>query len=374
MSESVIREMTRLAERHGALNLSQGLPDFDTPAEIEAAAIKAIRRGHNQYSFTWGSPNLRRCISEKAMSFNGIESDPDRNVTVTCGSTEAMTAAVLALSEGGDEVAFFEPAYENYVPSAILAGATPVPVQLGDGFHLDEEALRSAVGPRTKILIVNTPHNPSGAVFGRAELKAVADVCEEHNIIAITDEIYEHIIYDGRSHLSLATIGDMARRTVTISGMSKTYAATGWRVGYAIAEASLTEAIRKVHDYMTVCAPAPFQEAAAFAMKLPDSYYEGLASTYQDKRDFMVKRLRDMGFEFSVPEGSYYILADFSALSKQNDTTFATSMIADGGVASVPGSSFYLDGRKGRKRVRFSYCKKDSTLKSAVARLERWLA
>ena len=365
--------MTRLAEQHDAVNLSQGLPDFDTPSAIEAAAIRAIKGGHNQYSFTWGSPALRRGISEKAREFNGIESDPDRNVTVTCGSTEAMTASVLALAEQGDEVAFFEPAYENYVPSTILSGAAPKPIQLGPGFRLDEEALKAGLSKKTKLLIVNTPHNPSGAVLGEEELKTIADLCEDFNITAVTDEIYEHILYDGRRHVSLATLGNMADRTVTISGISKTYAATGWRVGYAIAEEALTSAVRKVHDYLTVCAPAPFQEAAAFALKQPQLYYDKLAKTYQKKRDFMAECLRDLGFSFSTPQGAYYILADFGGLSRLDDTHFASAMVTEGKVAAVPGSSFYLDGRRGRGQVRFSYCKKDSTLHDAARRLSVWV-
>ncbi len=372
LSESVIREMTRLADRHGALNLAQGFPDFPAPPAIKAAAVKAIDDDYNQYAVTWGSPNLRRAICEKAEWFNHISAEPERNVTVTCGSTEAMMATVMALADLGDEVIMFEPAYENYGPSTILAGATPKPVPFGLGFRLDEEALKAAVTSRTKLVIVNTPHNPSGKVLSRAELKTIADVCEDSGAVAVTDEIYEHILYDGREHVSLATLGDMADRTVTISGISKTYTATGWRVGYTIAEASLTNAIRKVHDYMTVCAPAPFQEAAAFALRLPKSFYVDLAKFYQKKRDFMVKSLREIGFEFFTPEGSYYILADFSHLSRQTDTKFATSMTVDCGVAVVPGSSFYADGRKGRAQVRFSYSKKDSTLRKAAAKMRAY--
>ena len=372
LSESVIREMTRLADRHGALNLAQGFPDFPAPPKIKAAAVKAIQEDYNQYAVTWGSPNLRGAISEKAKWFNGILSDPERNVTVTCGSTEAMMASVMALADTGDEVIIFEPAYENYAPSTILAGATPRPVPMGPDFRLDEESLKAAFNHRTKLVIVNTPHNPSGKVLGRGELKTIADLCEDHDSIAITDEIYEHILYDGRKHLSLATLGEMADRTVTISGISKTYTATGWRVGYTIAEATLTNAIRKVHDYMTVCAPAPLQEAAAFALRLPRSFYASLAKSYQRKRDFMVKHLGEIGFEFFTPEGSYYILADFGRLSRLDDTKFATSMTTDCGVAVVPGSSFYSDGNKGSTQVRFSYSKKDPTLREAVGKMRTY--
>jgi L-glutamine---4-(methylsulfanyl)-2-oxobutanoate aminotransferase len=374
LSESVIREMTRLADRHGALNLAQGFPDFPAPAWIKAAAVRAIKADYNQYAVTWGSPRLRKAISEKAAWFNGIRSDPDKNVIVTCGSTEALMASVMALADSGDEVIMLEPAYENYGPSTVLAGATPRPVPLGPDFALDEERLKAAFNSKTRLILVNTPHNPSGRVFGKPELKAIADLCEDYGVVAITDEIYEHILYDGRKHLSLATLGEMAERTVTISGISKTYTATGWRVGYAIADEPLMGAIRKVHDYMTVCAPAPFQEASASALRAPPSFYQALAKSYQKKRDYMVKSLKDIGFRFFIPEGSYYILADFSALSRADDSKFAAAMAVDCGVAVVPGSSFYSDRRAGRDEVRFSYSKKDSTLGAAVAKMESYFA
>lgn len=372
LSESVIREMTRLAEKHGALNLAQGFPDFSTPAPIKSAAVKAIESEYNQYTSTWGLPNLRKAISEKAGWFNGIKSDPDKNVTVACGSTEAMTATVMALAEAGDEVLMFEPSYENYIPATVFAGATPRPVKLQDDYSLDEEALKSSFSMKTKLVIVNTPHNPSGKVLTRSELKAVADLCKDYDAVAVTDEIYEHILYDGRKHVSLATLDGMADRTVTVSGVSKTYTATGWRVGYTIAEASLTNAIRKVHDYLTVCAPAPLQEASAFALRLPPKFYADLAKDYQKKRDLIVKGLRDIGFEFVTPEGSYYIFADFGALSKKDDREFSYEMTADCGVAVVPGSSFFLEGKKGRGRVRFSYSKKLSTLDSAISKMKSY--
>ncbi len=372
LSESVIREMTRLADLHGAINLAQGFADFPAPASVKAAAIQAIRDDYNQYAVTWGSPRLREAIAEKAEWFNGIHADPARNVTVTCGSTEAMMASVMALSEEGDEVVIFEPAYENYIPSAVLAGARARPVSLGPDFALDEEALKKAFNEKTKLVIVNTPHNPSGKVFARRELKTIADLCEDSGAVAITDEIYEHILYDGREHISLATLGDMASRTVTISGISKTYTATGWRVGYTIAEENLTNAIRKVHDYMTVCAPAPLQEASAFALRLPRSFYADLAASYQRKRDMISKGLSEIGFEFFRPEGSYYILADFSPLSKLADVDFARTMTADCGVAVVPGSGFFADPRDGRKFVRFSYSKRDSTLTKALAKMRSY--
>ena len=372
LSESVIREMTRMADKYGALNLAQGFPDFPAPAAIKEAAVKAIEEDYNQYAVTWGSPNLRDAICEKAAWFNGIKADPVKNVTVTCGSTEAMMATVMALAEPGDEVVMFEPAYENYRPSTILAGAKPVPVPLGPNFEIEEESLKRAISSKTKLVIVNTPHNPSGRVATDRELELVADLCSDYGAIAVTDEIYEHIIYDGRHHRSLATVGDMADQTVTISGMSKTYTVTGWRIGYTIAESSLTDAIRKVHDYMTVCAPAPFQEAAAFSLRLPKTFYADLAVSYQKKRDFIVAGLKEIGFEFYSPEGAYYILADFRRLSRSSDTQFSKEMTQVCKVAVVPGSSFYSDGKKGKDKVRFSYSKKDSTLRKAVAQMKKY--
>ncbi len=370
LSESLIREMTRLANAHGAINLAQGFPDFAAPRAVKEAALAAIRGDFNQYSVTWGSPKLRKAIAEKAAWFNGIQADQDKDITVTCGSTEAMMATVMALADRGDEVVILEPAYENYAPSAILAGAKPRPLALGDGFAIDEEALKGAFNRRTKLILVNTPHNPTGKVFRKEDLRVIADLCEDFGAVAVTDEIYEHILYDGREHVSIATLGDMSGRTVTISGISKTYTVTGWRVGYTIADHVLTEAIRKVHDYMTVCAPTPLQEAAAQALLLPHSYYTQLAASYQKKRDFMVRRLSRMGFEFFVPEGSYYIFADFGNLSSLSEVEFANWMTIEGKVAVVPGSGFYLRPSEGRRFVRFSYSKKDSTLADAAARMD----
>jgi len=374
LSESVIREMTRLADKYSAINLAQGFPDFPTPGELKAAAIKAIKDDYNQYAVTWGSPNLRKSISEKVSRFNGIDSDPETNITVTCGSTEAMFATILALADRGDEVVVLEPVYENYIPATTLAGAKPRPVKLQDeNFEIDEELLKSAFNSRTRLIIVNTPHNPTGKVFSRQALELVADLCEDYDTTAVTDEIYEHILYDGREHTSLATLGGMAQRTVTVSGISKTYSATGWRVGYAIASKELTNAIRKVHDFMTVCAPAPFQEAAAAALRLDDSYYRRLSETYERNRDYMVRHLSKLGFRFFIPEGAYYILADFSEVSKAPDAEFALRLVKDGGVAVVPGSSFYSNKEDGEHQVRFSYSKKSSTLRRAVKRLRSHL-
>jgi aminotransferase len=365
--------MTRVADKYGAINLAQGFPDFPAPEEVKSAAVNAIQGDVNQYSITWGSLELREAVCEKVASFNGISANPDSNVTVTCGSTEAMMATVVALAGPGDEVIILEPAYENYRPAVILSGATARPIVLGRDFELDGERLKQAFCGRTRLVIVNTPHNPTGRVLSRQELKLVSDLCEDYNTVAITDEIYEHIIYDRKRHVSLATLGNMAERTVTISGISKTFTATGWRVGYAIAESGLTQAIRKVHDYLTVCAPAPLQEAAAHALRSPRSYYTNLARSYEKKRDYIVRVLVRLGFEFLEPQGAYYVLADFHQISKKNDVDFAQSLAQVGKVAVVPGSSFYSNGRVGRRQVRFSYSRKDSTLREAASRLERIL-
>jgi aspartate/methionine/tyrosine aminotransferase len=368
--ESVIREMTRLAEASGAINLAQGFPDFDAPQEVKRAAIRAIRHGSNQYSFTWGSAELRAAIAEKARRYNGLDADPDENVTVTCGSTEAVFASILALANPGDEFIVVEPFYENYVPAVLIARARPRSVELrGEAFSLEEEELKAAFGPATKAIVVNTPHNPTGRVLTRQELKLIADLCEDHDVLAITDEIYEHILYGEARHISLATIGSMWERTITVSGISKTYSATGWRVGYAIAPKHLTQALRKVHDYLTVCAPSPLQEAAVRALALPEDYYASLRLFYARRRQEMLRALKRAGFRFFPPEGAYYVFADFSGLSGEDDEAFSARLIREAGVAAVPGSSFYLDKGRGRKRVRFAFCKRRSTLLEASRRL-----
>lgn len=370
-TESVIREMTRQADAYKAINLAQGFPDFPAPAPLKKAAITAINSDYNQYAITRGSPGLRRAIAEKVSRFNGIEADAEHDITVTCGSTEAMMASILALTNPSEEVVVIEPFYENYLPSIILSGARPRFARLVEpDFRLDEEQLKSTFNDKTKAVIVNTPHNPTGKVFTKTELKLIADLCEDYDSIAITDEIYERIVYDGNEHLSLATIGDMNQRTVTISGISKTYSVTGWRVGYAIAERTLTNAIRKVHDYMTVCAPAPLQEAAIAALNLPEVYYQDLRDSYERRRRLITKSLSEIGFSFFNPEGAYYVLADFSKLSHKSDTEFANWLVSQVLVAVVPGSSFYSRGNLGKRRVRFSFSKKEETLREAVARLK----
>ncbi|MDA4127543.1 MAG: aminotransferase class I/II-fold pyridoxal phosphate-dependent enzyme [Thaumarchaeota archaeon] len=374
-TESVIREMTRLADECGAINLAQGMPDFEAPSRVKAAATKAIMEDLNQYETTWGSAGLREAIAEKALRFNRIQANPETDVTVTCGSTEAMTVSIIATVDVGGEVIIPEPFYENYVPATIIAGAKPRHVKLSEeGQSFDEEELKAAFSSRTKAIIVNTPNNPSGKVLNKDELKLVADLCADYDAIAITDEIYEHIIYDGRKHISLASLDGMSDRTITISGLSKTYSVTGWRVGYAIAAKEITNAIRKVHDYTTVCAPTPFQKAGIEALKLPQSHYTRLAKEYQRRRDFVVKSLQNIGFRAASPEGAYYVLADFSSISAMDDTSFARNLTKNAKVAAVPGSSFYAHREMGRSKVRFSFAKRDQTLREAMNRLNRFAA
>lgn len=371
-SESVIREMTRLAMLHGAMNLAQGYPDFPAPAFIKQAAVDAINADINQYAITWGAPRLRRAIADKTRRFYGLEVDPDREVTVTCGATEAMMCAMLAVVEEGDEVIVFEPFYENYVPDAAMSGARLVFVTLrGEGFSFDPGELRRAFSPRTRAIIVNTPNNPSGKVFTRAELQQIAALCQEFDTLCITDEIYEHILYDGREHIPMATLPGMYERTITISGLSKTFSVTGWRLGYLVAPPHLTDALRKVHDFLTVGAPAPLQEAAAVAIEQADAYYPELREMYAAKRAILLEALRAAGFACHQPEGAYYIMADFSALGFDgDDTAFAHHLIRDIGVAPVPGSSFYRPGSDaGSRMVRFTFSKSDETLREAARRL-----
>jgi aminotransferase len=369
-TESVIREMTRVATENGALNLAQGFPDFPMPAAMKEAACAAIHGDINQYAVTWGAPVLRLAIAEKYRRWYGMEIDPDKHVTVTCGATEAMASVFLAMIDPGDEVIIFEPFYENYGPDAILAEAKPVFVPLEPPeWKFDIDRVRKAITKKTKAIVINTPHNPCGRVFTRAEMDQIAALCIEHNLWAFTDEIYEHIRYAGDHHV-LATWPGMLERTVTISGHSKTFSCTGWRLGYAIAPAKESVAIRKVHDFLTVGAPAPLQAAAAVGMAFGPEYYNQMGLDYRERRDVIVKGLTEAGFAFSVPEGAYYILADFSALSDLDDTKFAHWLTKEVGVAPVPGSSFYHDGG-GKTIVRFAFCKQLATLEAASERLAR---
>jgi aminotransferase len=376
-TESVIREMTRQAMLHGAVNLSQGFPDFSAPAEIKRAAQEAIAADVNQYAITWGAKNLRNAIARQMQLWQGITVDPEREITVCCGSTETMMSTLLAVCNAGDEVVIFEPFYENYGPDAILSGAKPRFVKLRppaspDGeWAFDERELRAAFHSHTKAIIVNTPNNPTGKVFTRSELELIRDLCVEFNVLAITDEIYEHILYDGTRHISMAALEGMRDRTITINGLSKTYSVTGWRVGWAAAPPAITDAIRKVHDFLTVGAPAPLQEAGAVALGLPATYYQELAEGYRERRDRLLPVLTEAGFRCFLPRGAYYVMTDISSFRFANDLEFVKYLVKDVGVASVPGSSFYNDARDGAQQVRFAFCKKDATLDAAGERLKK---
>jgi aspartate/methionine/tyrosine aminotransferase len=371
-TESVIREMTRLALRYNAVNLSQGFPDFPAPAEIKRAAQEAIAADINQYAITWGAKRFRDAIAQKFERTQGVAVDPESEITVCCGSTEAMMSAMMAIINPGDEVVVFEPFYENYGPDAILSGATPRFVKLQPpDWTFDPDELAAAFGPATKAIILNTPNNPTGKVFERAEFECIRDLCERWNAFAITDEIYEHMLYDGAQHISLASLDGMRDRTITINALSKTYSVTGWRVGWAIAPPDVTAAIRKVHDFLTVGAAAPLQEAGAVAMQLPPSYYETLAREYAERRDRMLGILTAAGFQCFKPRGAYYIMTDISAFGFADDVSFAQYLVKEIGVAAVPGSSFYRDPADGRTHLRFTFCKKESTFQAATERLAK---
>jgi aminotransferase len=371
-TESVIREMTRQANLYGAVNLSQGFPDFGAPEEIKRAACDAILADINQYAITWGAKNFRNAIAEKSAWYLGLEADPERHITVTCGSTEAMMAAMMAITNPGDEVIVFEPFYENYGPDAILSGATPRYVTLhAPDWSFDEAELAAAFNNHTKAIIINTPNNPTGKVFNRSEMETIAGLCQKWNVIAITDEIYEHILFNGKEHIAMATLDGMKDQTITINGLSKTYSVTGWRVGYTIAREDITSAIRKVHDFLTVGAAAPLQEAGAAALRLPKSYYEKVQAGYAEKRERILKVLKEVGFECYDPDGAYYVMTDIGAFGYTDDVAFARFMVKEIGVAVVPGSSFYHDPKLGSHQVRFTFCKKDETLSKAEERLQK---
>lgn len=374
-TESVIREMTRVAREHDAVNLAQGFPDFPAPDLLKEAACAAIRADVNQYAITWGSPNLRAALARKYRERYGMEVDTEREITVTCGATEAMAAVMLAVVDPGDEVVVMEPFYENYGPDAVLSQAKPVFLTLeAPDYRLEKEALEAVITPRTRAIVLNTPNNPTGRVFDRDELQAVADVCIEHDLLAITDEIYEHIYYEGE-HVPLATFEGMQDRTITVSGASKTFSVTGWRIGTIIAPSDLTEAIRKVHDFLTVGAPAPLQEACAVALdELPDDYYEDMVASYRERGGILVSALQEAGFECRHPQGAYYVLADFSGLSDEDSMTFGKRLTAEGGVAPVPGASFFSEPSRGHSLARFVFCKQVETLREAGERLRAFAA
>ena len=369
-TESVIRAMTRLAARHGAINLGQGMPDFAAPQAIKDAACQAIQDDYNQYAITWGAPPLREAIAKKMTAFNGIPCDPDRNVTVCCGATECMMATMLALIDPGDEVVIFQPFYENYGPDAIVSGAKPVWVPLRPPhWTFDPDELRRAFSPRTKAIILNTPNNPTGHVYTREELSLIAELCQQFDAFALSDEIYEYIIHTDQPHVSIASLPGMLERTVTISGLSKTYSVTGWRLGYCIAPAAVSDGIRKAHDFLTVGAPHPLQMAGVAALNLPAEYYAKLKSGYTRRRDLFLPYLRDAGLTVYEPEGAYYVMTDIAPLGWDDDTAFVRAMIEQIGVSAVPGSSFYSPKALGKTMVRFMFAKKDETLHAAGERL-----
>jgi aspartate/methionine/tyrosine aminotransferase len=390
-TESVIREMTRQAMQYGAVNLAQGFPDFSAPAEIKRAAQEAIAADVNQYAITWGAKSLRNAIARQMQEWQGIAVDPEKEVVVCCGSTEAMIATLMAVCNKGDEVVVFEPFYENYGPDAVLSGAIPrfvslrPPQKAGGEWTFDEQELREAfqpkIGPKTgqhqtaphltKAIIVNTPNNPTGKVFSRKELELIRDLCVEYNVLAITDEIYEHILYEGSEHISLAALDGMRDRTITINGLSKSYSVTGWRVGWAVAPPAITNAIRKVHDFLTVGAPAPLQEAGAAALSLPPAYYRELAERYRTRRDHLIPALEKAGFVCYRPRGAYYVMTDISSFGFASDVEFASHLVREIGIACVPGSSFYKHPKDGSQQIRFAFCKKPETLDEAARRLEK---
>ena len=375
-TESVIREMTREALKHGAVNLSQGFPDFAAPAEIKRAAIEAINADVNQYAITWGARDFRLGVAEKTRWYLGLEIDPETEITVTCGSTEGMIAAMMATVDAGEEVVIFEPFYENYAPDAILSDARPhyVPLRAPD-WSFDEAELRAAFNERTKAIILCNPNNPTGKVFTRAEMETIAALCQEFDALCFTDEIYEHILYPREgaeiAHIAMAQLEGMRERTVVVNSMSKTYSVTGWRVGYCIAPPAITGAIRKVHDFLTVGAAAPLQSAGAMSLRLPREYYDQLQADYTHRRDLLVPELERAGFKVFRPDGAYYVMTDISAFGFADDIAFTRHLIQQIGVACVPGSSFYSEPKLGAQQVRFCFCKKDETLMRAAERLHK---
>ncbi|HYV63620.1 MAG TPA: aminotransferase class I/II-fold pyridoxal phosphate-dependent enzyme [Bryobacteraceae bacterium] len=372
ITESVIREMTRLALRHKAVNLAQGFPDFPAPQILKDAARQAISDDINQYAITWGSKRFREQIAAKYGRNYGLNIDPEREITVCCGSTEGMIASLLAVSNPGDEVVIFEPFYENFGPDTLLCDATRKFVKLyPPDWTFDPGELRRAFSPKTKAIILNSPGNPTGQVFDRTQLQTIAELAQEFDALVITDEIYEHIIYDGARHVPMMTLPGMRERTVLINSMSKTYSVTGWRVGWVLANPDITESVRKVHDFLTVGAAAPLQEAGVVALGLPESYYTELAQHYTERRDWMLQMLERAGFRCSRPRGAYYVMADFSMLSKDDDVTFTRHLIETVGIAAVPGSSFFGNPKDGARWIRFCFPKKYDTLKEAEERLKK---
>jgi aminotransferase len=368
-SESAMTEMNRLADVHEAVSLGEGSPDFPAPQELKDAAARAIADDHNQYPLTWGVPAFRDAIAAKYGRNYGLSFDPTTEICVTCGSTEAMMATFLGVLDPGDEVVVFEPFYENYGPDSILAGAVRRTVTLRPpDWSFDEDGLRAAFGPKTRAVVVNSPHNPTGKVFTRDELGTIAELCLEHDAVAVTDEIYEHILYDGREHVPIATLEGMRDRTVTISALSKTYSVTGWRVGWAVASEPLMRGIRATHDFMTVAAPTPLQIAGITALELPTTYYERMRQEYGERRELMMSILADVGLAAEPPQGAYYVMANITPLGFRDDMAAALELVKRG-VATVPGSAFYSAPELGHHLLRFAFCKKLETLRAAKERL-----
>ena len=374
-TESVIREMTRVNNMHDGINLAQGFPDFDPPRALIEAAKKALDDGFNQYAITWGAPNLRQALAEKFGWYNGVEIDPERHITIACGGTEAMLSAMLATVDPGDEIIVFEPFYENYGPDTLLCQGKPVYVQLyqrGDEFVFDEEELRRAFSKNTKAIVINTPHNPTGKVFSRAELETIGELCQEYDALAITDEPYEHILYDGEEHCSIASLPGMGERTITVNSVSKTYSVTGWRVGWCIAlDEGITTGIRRAHDFVTVGAAAPLQEAAASALRFPQSYYDELAAGYVVRRDTMLSILGEMGFDYVTPKGAYYVMTEYPDCGFDDENEFSIFLSSKIGVTPVPGRAFCHRPEMGKRYIRFAFPKRPETFAKVRERLSR---
>jgi len=365
--------MTRVCLRHHGVNLAQGFPDFAAPTEIKEAAVQAIHADINQYAITWGTPALRQAIAEKFSRYNGVGMDPEKEITVCCGSTESMIASLMAMVNPGEEVIVFEPFYENYGPDTILCGAAPRFITLHEpDWHFDERELARTFNNKTKAIVINTPNNPTGKVFSREELQFIADLCLKWGVVAVTDEIYEHILYDGARHVSIASLPGMRDQTITINSISKTYSLTGWRVGWAVASAKLTGSIRKVHDFLTVGAAHPLQEAAAVGLGMESSYYQTLAEEYRERKDFLLKVLEDVGFRVYRPNGAYYIMTDVAHFGFRDDVECAFYLVEKIGVATVPGSCFYSHPERGKTKVRFAFPKRMETLQQAAEKLKKF--
>jgi aspartate/methionine/tyrosine aminotransferase len=367
-SESVIRKMTRIANAHGAVNLSQGFPDFQPPELLLRALQDVVTKGPHQYAVTWGAQNFREALAKKQSRFMGMPIDPEREIVVTCGSTEAMMTAMMTVCNPGDKVVVFSPFYENYGADAILSGAKPIFVPLHPpNFTFDEDELRGAFEQRPKALILCNPSNPTGKVFTLEELQFIAELADQYDVFVITDEVYEHIVYKPYKHIYFASLPGMFERTISCSSLSKTYSITGWRLGYMIAPPAIIDGARKVHDFLTVGAPAPLQEAAVTALGFPDDYYERLIETYTEKRDFFIKGLEEEGLTYTFPQGAYYVMMDISEFGCSEDTVFCEWMAKEVGVAAVPGSSFFQEDV--RNLIRFHFAKKKETLEDALQKL-----